>query len=132
MRGIELSSLNWLEANRRFAAALVQSLTSPASTLSPRVSGLAVHIPPLRTGIAEAGKRIYHGEFCFAGESVFCRDAPIFDAPAPCKAWLEGLYGFDWLKDLEATGLELARVNARALVSDWLERDRHHPKLART
>jgi uncharacterized heparinase superfamily protein len=78
------------------------------------------------------GKRIYHGEFCFAGQSVLCRGASIFEVRPPSKEWLESLHGFSWLADLEATGLELARVNARALVSDWLDRDSYHPKPARS
>jgi uncharacterized heparinase superfamily protein len=76
------------------------------------------------------GKRIYRGEFCFAGQSVLCRGASIFEVKPPSQQWLESLHGFSWLADLEATGLELARVNARALVSDWLDRDRYHPKPA--
>ena len=128
---MEFSSLAWLDANRKFAAALVHSLTSPATTLSPRVSGLATPIRPLTAGDSGTGRRIYHGDFCFAGQSVLCRGVSIFDAQHPSKAWLESLHGFAWLADLEATGLELARVNAKALVSDWIERDRNHPSVAR-
>src|SRR5262245_16124039 len=131
MWGTEFISPNWLNANRRFAAAIVQSLTSPPSALSPRILGLTVPMQSLLEGCAEIGKRIYHGEFCFAGQSVLCRSASIFDVESPSREWLETLHDFSWLADLEATGLELARVNARALVSDWLDRDRYHPKLAR-
>jgi uncharacterized heparinase superfamily protein len=131
VRGTEFKSLEWLDANRRFATAIVQSLTSPASALSPRISGVAAPIRPLMDGCPERGRRIYHGEFCFAGHSVLCRGSSIFEVKSPGRKWLEHLYGFSWLGDLEATDLELARVNARALVSDWLERDRCHPKLAR-
>lgn len=132
MRGTELTSLNWLDANRRFATAILQSLTSAASALPPRISDLAVPVRSLIDGCAERGKRIYHGEFRFAGHSVLSRGASIFESKPPDLEWLENLHGFSWLADLEATGLELARVNARALVSDWLERDRHHPKPARS
>jgi uncharacterized heparinase superfamily protein len=128
---MELSSLAWLDANRKAATALVHSLTSPATTFPPRISGLAIPIRPLSAGNPETGRRIYHGEFRFAGKSVFCRGAPIFEAASPGKTWLESLHGFAWLAHLEATGLELARVNAKALVSDWIERDRSHPHLAK-
>jgi uncharacterized heparinase superfamily protein len=131
MRGTEIISSNWLDANRRFAVAIMQSLTSPPSALSPRILGLAVPMRSLLDGCAEMGKRIYHGEFCFAGQSILCRGASIFEVESPSRDWLETLHDFSWLADLEATGLELARVNARALVSDWLDRDRYHPKLAR-
>src|SRR5690606_10701 len=36
------------------------------------------------------------------------------------RAWLEALHGFRWLRHMHAADTELATVNARALVQDWI------------
>jgi uncharacterized heparinase superfamily protein len=118
-----------LQANWRLAAEMGRSLAGSAA-LSPKVSGLVVPIRPLLTGSAECGAQIYRGHFCFDGKTVHCRGASIFDLPGADAAWLEELHGFAWLAHLEASGLELARVHARALVSDWMDRDRGHRRSA--
>jgi uncharacterized heparinase superfamily protein len=112
------------------ARALGHRLTWPASALSARISGLAVPIKPLLKGCAEIGKQIYHGKFRFHGKEVNCRGAMIFDAAVPDLSWLEELHGFTWLIHMEATALELGRVHARALIWDWLERNRHRQRSA--
>lgn len=111
-----------------YAAALGHGLTWPGASLSAKITGLAVPIKPLLEGCAETGKQIYHGKFRFYGKEVSCRGAMIFDAAAPDLAWLEELHGFSWLIHMEATDLELGRVHARALVWDWLERNRHRQR----
>lgn len=114
--------------NSMCAAVLGYGLTWPASALSAKISGLAVPIRPLLKGCAETGKQIYHGKFRFHGKEVNCRGAMIFDAAVPDLAWLEELHGFTWLIHMEATALELGRVHARALIWDWLERNRQRQR----
>jgi uncharacterized heparinase superfamily protein len=116
-----------LQANWRLAAEMGRSLAGSA-TLSPKISGLVAPIRPLMPGCAERGAQIYRGHFGFNGKTVHCRGASIFEAPEADAAWHEDLHGFAWLAHLEASGLELARVHARALISDWLDRDRGHKR----
>ncbi|HEY7763809.1 MAG TPA: heparinase II/III family protein [Aestuariivirgaceae bacterium] len=118
-----------LQANWRLAAEMGRSLAGSAA-LSPKISGLVVPIRLLMMGSAHRGAQIYRGHFCFNGRTIHSRGASIFEISEADAAWLEELHGFAWLTDLEATGLELARVHARALISDWLDRDTGHKRSA--
>ena len=92
---------------------------------SPRIEGLGLTIRPLVDGDAAAGEAIYRGEFRFAGTEAACRGTVVFDCMPDHAQWRESLHGFAWLADVAATGRELHRLHARALVSDWIERRRH-------
>jgi uncharacterized heparinase superfamily protein len=92
---------------------------------SPRIEGLGLSIRPLLDGDAAAGEAIYHGAFRFAGTEVACRGTVVFDCMPDEAPWREALHGFAWLADIAATGRELHRLHARALVSDWIDRRRH-------
>jgi uncharacterized heparinase superfamily protein len=106
--------------------ALPLPLGSPSN-----ISGIAAPIKPLLPGNAEIGREIYHGTFSFAGIATSCRGAIIFDASVDDPHWLEELHGFAWLAHIEATGLELGRVHARALIWDWLDSNRGRHRSAR-
>lgn len=128
MSDVELSSLRargQAQTVWKFAAALGHTLARPMVALPVKITGLAVPIRPLLAGTAEAGVRIYHGNFCFHGKQAHSRGGMIFDAPATDESWLAELHGFSWLADLEATGLELGRRHARALIWDWVEKNRY-------
>ncbi len=43
-----------------------------------------------------------------------------FEVEPPSEAWAAALAGFGWLRHLRAADTALARVNARALVGDWI------------
>ncbi|MCR2346202.1 hypothetical protein NSP34_25460, partial [Salmonella enterica] len=43
-----------------------------------------------------------------------------FAIEPPTDAWEASLHSFGWLRNMRAAGTELAMVNARALVEDWI------------
>jgi uncharacterized heparinase superfamily protein len=104
-------------------AALSQNLAWPKAALPGRVTGSAVPIRSLLRGCSQTGIEIYRGTFRFQRTKATCRGGVIFDAQVSDLSWLEELHGFNWLMHLEATGLELGRAHARALISDWLQRN---------
>src|SRR5688572_24123057 len=112
----------------KFAAVLGQQLAWPAGAFSAKISGLAVPINHILAGHAQTGTEIYHGVFRFRGKEAHSHGAMIFDVPISNLSWLEELHGFAWLIHLEASGLELGRVHARALIWDWLERKRYRQR----
>lgn len=80
-----------------------------------------LHLPQtLSRGDPGFAKNAYAGRFVFDGEAIEVGSVSPFavnDAPAP---WRRALFGFQWLKHLEASGTQIARIHAKRLVSDWL------------
>ena len=74
----------------------------------------------IRTADPTVAADIYSGYFVFDGKAVNARGASPFDLPAPTESWAAALAGFGWLRHLKAADTALARVNARALVGDWI------------
>ncbi len=87
-----------------------------------RVEGPGAAIVPLVQGSAELGRDIYRGCFRMAGIEVDCQGSILFDHATAHADWQEILHGFSWLEHLRATGRELGRVHARALIADWIGR----------
>ncbi len=92
------------------------------------MSGLRVAAPErlliapqdIRTTDPTIAADIYSGYFVFAGKAVNTHGASPFEVEPPSDAWAAGLAGFSWLRHLRAADTALARVNARALISDWM------------
>ncbi|RYB07742.1 heparinase II/III family protein [Lichenibacterium ramalinae] len=74
----------------------------------------------IRTADPTVAADIYSGYFVFDGKAVNTRGASPFDVDPPTEAWAAALAGFGWLRHLRAAETALARVNARALVGDWI------------
>jgi len=107
----------------------VAGLAPAFSTL--RASGLGRAMPPLIRGRPEWASDIYRGTFSFAGHTGWAvAGAAFIEAAAPVD-WQAQLHGFDWLRHLAAAGRELNRVNARALIADWISLTGRHPAPAR-
>ena len=104
----------------------------PTFRSGKRIDGPGAVIKPLTTGNAEVGKDIYRGCFRVAGVEIDCHGSVLFDRAETPENWLEILHGFAWLEHLRATGRELGRVHARALIADWIARKhkRHGTALA--
>jgi uncharacterized heparinase superfamily protein len=90
--------------------------------LGTHIEGPGTPIDPLTGGSAELGKDIYRGCFRLAGIAIDCEGSLLFDQAREHQPWQEVLHGFTWLEHLRATGRELGRVHARALISDWIGR----------
>jgi uncharacterized heparinase superfamily protein len=74
----------------------------------------------LRTGDPTLASEIYAGRFAFASKVVATDGRSPFEMRAPSREWTDALLGFGWLRHLRSAGTSIARVNARALVSDWI------------
>ncbi|WP_232630475.1 heparinase II/III family protein [Methylobacterium sp. Leaf118] len=85
-----------------------------------RVTGLVIAPHDLRTSDASLADDIYAGLFVFAGRSLVVSGRSPFDYDPPSPEWADALYGFGWLRHLRAADTALARANARAFVSDFM------------
>ncbi|MCW2244927.1 putative heparinase superfamily protein [Azospirillum fermentarium] len=73
-------------------------------------------------GDADAGQAILAGSFRFGGQTVTLGPSGevAWKAPGGNPAWVAGMHGFDWLRDLRAVGGDAARRQARRLVMAWM------------
>jgi uncharacterized heparinase superfamily protein len=84
-------------------------------------AAFAVHCRDPWTGSAETANAIFQGRYVFAGERHDSLNEPPWDVTAG-SPWLEGLHGFDWLRDFRATAAESGRLRARELARSWIAR----------
>jgi uncharacterized heparinase superfamily protein len=103
----------------RIAAARGMARVRPLGGLVPDRLLLVPH--DLRTSDPTVAEDIYSGYFAFDGRLVTTRGQSPFDYPSPSKGWAQNLFGFSWLRHLRAAQTPLARANARALVSEFME-----------
>ncbi len=130
--GITLRRWKWALAGqgRRMGLGLRRMVRWAAPSSYFRIDRFLFAPPDLRTSDPTMAADIYAGQFVFAGRMVNASGASPFDVSPPSEAWAEALYGFGWLRHLQATQSALARDNARALVSDFAARGRQGPALA--
>ncbi|RFC66838.1 MULTISPECIES: heparinase II/III family protein [Mesorhizobium] len=81
---------------------------------------LLVVPPDLRLSDPTLAQEIYYGRFQFSGHVVDTGGVSPFQLNVSNRGWVKALHGFRWLRHLRAAGTELAAVNARALVNDWI------------
>jgi uncharacterized heparinase superfamily protein len=106
----------------------LQSLWSRAVRPLRRVAARQVGAPvrlliapqDIRTADPTVAADIYAGYFIFDGKTINTHGRSPFGLEPPSAGWAEALSGFGWLRHLRAADTSLARVNARALVSDWI------------
>lgn len=84
-----------------------------------------VHAPqPLREPHAELARELYQGRFSLAGCKIEPGASSPFHAKDAPARWRRALASFAWLPDLVSGDGELARIQARCLISDWISADR--------
>ena len=71
-------------------------------------------------GTAAVGQAILQDRFTFAGRTL-ADPTPLWQPRGADPAWLAGLHGFAWLRDLRVLGGDAARRRARELVGDWID-----------
>ncbi len=81
--------------------------------------GLGVPPRPLLDGDAERGRELLHGKFIFAGASLSTAPGQVFTLRPASPEWRTTLVTLGWMRDLAATGQELARLTARGMVLGW-------------
>lgn len=90
-----------------------------------------LHAPlDLLPGTAERGAALLAGTYDFGGQTVRAADPGAGD-DIPWRHqkagddWFAELHGFAWLRDLRAADTERAPAHGRAMVLDWLRRQRN-------
>lgn len=63
----------------------------------------------------------YSGHYGFGEDSVSTGGETPFAATAPGDDWFASLHSFRWLRHHQAVDTDLARANANALMTDWIE-----------
>jgi uncharacterized heparinase superfamily protein len=81
----------------------------------------------IRTSDPTIAADIYAGHIKFAGKLLETHGRSPFDLPPPSEAFAVELHGFGWLRHFRAAETLLSKVNARALVADWIERNGRRP-----
>ncbi len=84
---------------------------------------LLIAPPDIRTADPTVAADIYGGYFVFGGKAVNTHGRSPFATPPPSPDWARSLADFGWLRHLRAADTSLARVNARALVGDWIAQE---------
>ncbi len=74
----------------------------------------------IRTADATVADDIYSGYFAFGAKIVNVHGESPFLVASPSPEWEAELMGFGWMRHLRAAGTPLAKVNARALIDEWL------------
>lgn len=89
---------------------------------------LTVAPQDLRTADPTIAEDFYAGRFALAGSSVEVGGNSPFSVPPPSPDWQRALHGFGWLRHLRAADSDLTRLQARALIADWIgEFGGYHP-----
>ena len=115
-----LTALVLARSLRGFGFAAQRPLHVLATRRSRMPERLVIAPQDIRTADPTVAADIYSGYFIFDGKAVNTRGASPFDVEPPNEAWAASLAGFGWLRHLRAADTALARVNARALVGDWI------------
>jgi len=109
---------------RRYASRGVRAATAPVRAFGRMrmraPERLLIAPQDIRTADATRAEDIYAGYFAFGGRIVNTQGRSPFDLHPPSVEWARALNGFGWLRHLRAAETSLARVNARALVDDYL------------
>lgn len=117
MRLTRLVASRGLVTALRLARSPMRLLSNMSVTAPER---LVIAPQDIRTTDPTIASDIYSGYFVFAGKAVTTHGSSPFEVKAPSKAWETALAGFSWLRHLRAADTALARVNARALIGDWM------------
>ncbi len=72
-------------------------------------------------GDSGRGRWICQDVFCMAGEQFPVRDGD-FSPKGASDIWLSHIHSFEWLRDLRALGGDAGRMQARAMVTAWIDR----------
>ena len=83
--------------------------------------GLTMAPQSLHPADPQRAIEFYSGHYSFGEESVSTGGETPFAATAPSNDWFASLHAFRWLRHHQAVDTDLARANANALMTDWIE-----------
>lgn len=78
--------------------------------------------PDLRMADAHLAAEFYAGRYPFGGKTVETGGHSPFDVVPPNADWEAALHNFRWLRHMREAGTDLAALQSRALVRDWIEK----------
>ncbi len=117
---------------QRYASRSMRAATAPVRAFGRMrmraPERLLIAPQDIRTADATRAEDIYAGYFAFGGRIVNTQGRSPFDLHPPSAEWARALNGFGWLRHLRAAETSLARVNARALVDDYLAARGRNPE----
>jgi len=92
----------------------------PLAALQSQPQSLIYAPQDIRTADPTIAEDIYAGYFNFTGKIIKVDGQSPFEIVPPSVEWARRLHSFGWLRHLRAADTALSRMNARALVEDWL------------
>jgi len=95
---------------------------------SPAADELLLAPPDLRAADASFADEIAAGSFGLAGAVANLGGRSPFTIAPPSPEWARELFGFAWLRHLDAAASDEARAIAHTLVGEWLRRGRRWPQ----
>ena len=95
--------------------------------LTPVPQSLSFAPQDIRTADPTLADDIYAGYFSFCGKTVKTDGHSPFEITPPSAEWARTLHSFEWLRHLRAAETALARMNAHALIEDWLNLSPRQP-----
>ena len=98
----------------------VWPVTWPFAHFQSNPRALAFAPQDIRTADPTVADDIYAGYFSFTGKVVKLNGQSPFAIEPPSKEWARQLHSFRWLRHLRAADTALSKLNARALIDDWL------------
>jgi uncharacterized heparinase superfamily protein len=78
--------------------------------------------PDLRMADAHLAAEFYNGRYPLGGKTVETGGLSPFDVTSPDAAWAAALHNFRWLRHMREAASDLAAMQARNLVRDWIDR----------
>ncbi|MGL4325793.1 MAG: heparinase, partial [Beijerinckiaceae bacterium] len=100
---------------------LAASWQAASSILAAKPTRVVIAPQDLRTADPSIAADLYAGHYVFAGKAVHCGGESPFAMTPPSPAWTRALYGFAWLRHLQAAGTPIAKALAQALVDDFIK-----------
>lgn len=117
---LSLSKLVTTHSLRAMGHAVAWSVGLPFTFLQSKPHALTLSPQDIRTADATIAEDIYSGYFSFTGKVVALNGQSPFHVEPPSLEWARQLHSFRWLRHLRAADTALSKLNARALVEDWL------------
>ncbi len=108
------------ELGRRLAKRVKSNTLYRWRITGASASGFIIAPRDLRPANPNNALEYYGGHFSFADVQMSTGGDSPFTLKTPNDEWFESLHRFGWLRHLQAADTELARANAAALVTDWI------------
>lgn len=117
----DIAKALWSEASRTASSLFAGRIPAGRGT-APKSFCIAPKL--LREANSDRASEIYQGDYTLGSTRIETGAKSPFRVHNAPTQWRRDVASFSWLADLAATDSELARVQARCLISDWIDLDR--------